>query len=135
MTTAYALLLARCGLSTGEAARLHGVRPDTTKKWSQGTRSAHPDAIDELRALYRQIEHAATDTLAQMRRARPKPTAVELGLASDDHEAQQLGLPCVGAHEALLGLVAARIDLPVRIVPRGSTAATAAAIEAREGPS
>jgi hypothetical protein len=53
-------------------------------------------------------------------------------LASDDYEAQQIGWPCVGAHAAVLGIVAARTNKPLIILPRGSTLATAAAIEAHE---
>jgi hypothetical protein len=58
---------------------------------------------------------------------------IEIGLAADDHEAQALGWPCVGAQEAMLGLVVARCRRPVRIVPRGSTVATAAATDAHDG--
>jgi hypothetical protein len=54
---------------------------------------------------------------------------IELGLASDDAEAKSIGWPCVGAQAAALGVGAALIDNPVTIVPRGSTAATAAAAD------
>ncbi|HQF31786.1 MAG TPA: hypothetical protein PLJ34_10105, partial [Hyphomicrobiales bacterium] len=60
------------------------------------------------------------------------PDSVELGLSSDDHEAQSIGWPCVGAHAAVLGLVAARVDVPLAIVPRGSTIATAGASDAND---
>lgn len=133
MTTAYALLLDRCGLSQREAAAFHGVRLDTVKSWSSGRNRAPAGAIEELRALYARIERAATEALAQiaaLARSHCEPAEIELGLASDDHEAQALGWPCVGAHAAVLGLIAARAGLPVRIVPHGSTAASAAAADA-----
>ena len=55
------------------------------------------------------------------------PDRIEIGLAADDAEARQIGWPCVGAQAAMLGIVAAHVD--VVIVPRGSTPATAAAAD------
>jgi hypothetical protein len=75
------------------------------------------------RHFYAQIERAASDALAAMARV----STVELGLARDDHEARDLGWPCVGAHAAMLGLVAVRATVPVEIVPCGSTVQTAGA--------
>jgi hypothetical protein len=126
MKTTIALLIDRCGLSDRGAADLLMVRIDTIKSWSNGRRIAHPDAIAALRALYRRLEVAANEAL-QIITDHPSDAIVELGLASDDYEAQQLGWPCVDVHAAVLGLVAARTDRQVRIVPRGSTSATAAA--------
>jgi len=128
MTTLYALLLARCGLSHGEAADFHQARLDTIKSWSTGRRQAPAGAIAELRALYAQIERAAGEILATIAE-HPDADIIELGLASDDHEAQGLGWPCVGAQAAMLGIVAARSTGPVVIVPRGSTYSSAAAAE------
>jgi len=131
--TLFALLLDRCGLSYREAADFLSMRLDSVKSCAVGRRTAPPGAIAELRALYRQIERAADEAVGDMRaliKKRGAPEEIELGIASDDHEAQSLGLPCVGAHAALLGLVAARLDVPVIIVPRGSTPATAGAADA-----
>jgi len=119
--TAYALLLDRCGLSQREAAAIHGVRLDTVKSWSAGRNPTPAGAVEELRALYARIERAAGEALALIEGAPPEGE-VELGLAGDDHEAQSLGWPCVGAHAAVLGLVAARARRPVRIVPRAVSA-------------
>jgi hypothetical protein len=131
MTTTFALLCERCGLSVREAAEFLDTRLDTVKSWSSGRREAPPGAIDELRGLYAHIERAAAEGLAMIRRPRPGtlPQLVELGLASDDAEARALGWPCIGAHAAVLGLVAARATLPIEIVPRGATLATAAAAD------
>jgi hypothetical protein len=56
---------------------------------------------------------------------------IALGYPTDDHEAQGLGWPCVGAWRAMAARVVVAA-LPVRLVPRGSSLATAAAIEAHQ---
>ena len=58
----------------------------------------------------------------------------ELGLAADDHEAQQppLGWPCVSAQAQVFGMVAAMVDIKIKIVPRGTTIGSADAIEHHE---
>jgi len=128
MLTVFALLLDRCGLSHREAADVLGVRLDTVKSWAAGRNRAPPGAVADLRTIYARIERAAEEALAVIREQAPE--LVEIGLASDDHEARSLGWPCVGAHAALLGLIAARCGAPVRVVPRGTTAATAGAADA-----
>lgn len=133
--TLFKLLCDRCGLSHGGAADFLGVRVDTVKSWSAGRNPTPAGVIDALRALYRKIERAAGEvvSLAEARiKAGEAPAVLELGLASDDEEARSLGWPCVGAQAAALGIAAARLDLPVRIVPRGSTPATAAAADVRD---
>lgn len=57
----------------------------------------------------------------------PRLDVIELGLASDDHKAQGLGWPCIGTQVAMLGIADARATLRVKIAPRGSTHASAAA--------
>ncbi len=126
MTTTAALLIDRCGLSQREAADVLGVSINTIKSWMAGRASPRPGVIAELRALYARIEHAAEEALAVIA-AHPDAGEIELGFATDDHEAQGRGWPCVGAQAAMLGIVAARCGRPVRLVPRGSTQATAAA--------
>ena len=88
--------------------------------------------IAELRALYARQKQAAAEALAMMAE-RPDVDQVELGYAVDDHEAQGMGWPCATAQWACLGMVAAACDRPVSLVPRGTTVATAAAADAREG--
>lgn len=127
--TPYDLLRRRCGLSQAEAAAFHGVRLDTVKKWCGGINRASPAVLAELRGLHDKIERVATEALAAIAAA-PEAEEIELGFAADDHEAQALGWPCIGAQAASLGLVLARCDRPLRLVPRGSTLATAAAAEA-----
>jgi hypothetical protein len=137
MITVFAALLDRCGLSHREAALFLSVRPDTIKSWSSGRNPAPSGVIAELRKLYATIEKAADaalDQIATLGKAHGLPEVIELAIASDDYEAQQppLGWPCVGAQAAMLGIVAARLDHPIRIVPRGATVAGAAAADAHE---
>ncbi|MEM7428633.1 MAG: hypothetical protein AAF441_21295 [Pseudomonadota bacterium] len=90
--------------------------------------------MNDLRALYAVIDTAALDQADEIERQikRNPVEQIEIGIAVDDHEAQGLGLPCAGAHGALIGLVVTQIDVPFRIVPRGSTVATAGAADERE---
>ncbi|MGI8526748.1 MAG: hypothetical protein ACR2K5_11345 [Pseudolabrys sp.] len=122
MTTTYALLLARCGLSQSEAAAFHDVRPDTVKSWSAGRNQAPPGVIAELRVLYAQIEKAADAAIAEISALmkEQKSDEIEMGLARNDAEAQQLGMPCVGAHRAMIGMVAATVPIKIAVVPRGA---------------
>lgn len=110
-----------------------GVRFDTVNSWSSGRRTPPEGVIRQLRDLYARIEQAASqglagyaDAIAQLGDA---PDAIELGLAADDAEAQSIGWPCVGAMAAAFGLIAARAEVPVRIVPRGAALASAAAAD------
>lgn len=127
--TPYDLLRRRCGLSQPEAADFHKVRLDTVKSWCAGRNRANDGVMAELRRLHEQIERVATEALAVIAAA-PEAEEIELGYATDDHEARTLGWPCGGAQAASLGLVIARCDRPIRLVPRGSTLATAAASDA-----
>ncbi|HVI92336.1 MAG TPA: hypothetical protein VM659_28865 [Dongiaceae bacterium] len=132
MKTVFSLLCDRCGLSQTEAAAFLAARRDTVKSWSSGRNRAPDGVIDELRELYTRIEEAAgaaSDQIEALIKKDGEPEEIEIGLADDDHEARQLGLPCVGAHEALIGLIVASFPgARFKIVPRGSTPATAAAI-------
>ena len=142
MTTEFALLTDICGLSTREAADMFEVRRDTAKSWSSGRGGryqAPPQVLDALVALAASLDRAAREAVAvidQQTKEHDAPDIVELGLASDDHEAQQLGLPAVGAHRALLARVVAlgrAKGYHFQIVPRASTVPTAAAAQNREG--
>lgn len=127
--TPYTLLLQACGLSHREAAELHGVRLDTVKSWSSGRNRAPEGVLADLRTLYTAIRRAADQALAVFAEV-PAGDEIEVGYPADDHEARALGFPCVGAWRAMMALVAAELDRRVALVPRGSTPATAAAIEA-----
>lgn len=129
--TAFALLTGRCGLSQSAAAEVLKVSPSTVDKMTRGVRNTPAGIIDDLQRLYAMIEKAAEEMLATFA-ALPVPaeSPIELGYAADDYEARQLGWPCVGAQLASIGIVMARSPLTFRLVPRGSTPGTAAAMAA-----
>jgi hypothetical protein len=112
--------------------------------WSSGRRSPPQAVLEDLARLHQLIKATAVQQIAQMKTLLVKakaenkmPAFIELGYAADDQEAQLLGLPCVGAHAALLGLIMAGLILDgsvpassLRLVPRGSTPTTAGAADA-----
>lgn len=111
---------------------MHNVRLDTVKSWCAGRARAPVGVIAELRALYARQHQAASQAL-QMIAERPEVREIELGYAVEDVEAQSLGWPCAAAQWASFGMVIAQTDRNITLVPRGTTVATAAAAEAREG--
>ena len=121
--TLIATILRGCGLSQREAADFLGVRLDTLKSWSAGRNPTPQGALDQLHELATRQEQVASEAV-EIWQEQGEPSQIEIGIASDDHEAQSLGWPCVGAHAA----VARRVweilpqGVAVRIVPRGSTA-------------
>ena len=134
METSFKALKSATGMGHEEIAEFLAVRLDTVKAWSRGRRGCPETVIEQMKTLYRQLEAAAGHQAAMIRELtteRPG-AAIEIGIASDDHEARSLGLPGVGAHRTMIGMIIARLDVPVRVVPRGSTVATAAAIEAHQ---
>ena len=138
MTTLFDLLAHACGLSQREATDFLRVRLDPIKSWTSGRRQAPQEALAELAALAAHIDTAAIEAVAQidaMAAQHGAPPEIDLGVASDDAEAQSIGWPCVGAQCASLGLVVARgtkRGYRFRVSPRGSTVATASAADAHE---
>ena len=129
----YLILRDLAGLSLREASDLHRVRLDTVKSWSSGRNGAPDAVIADLRGLIEKQERASREAIAQIEQVRSQHPAaeIELGYPTDDHEAQGLGWPCVGAWRAMAARVVVAA-MPVRLVPRGSSLATAAAIEAHQ---
>lgn len=126
MSTPFDLLRQRCGLSQAEAAAVLDVRLDTVKSWCSGRNPANARVLAELRVLYRRIVQAG-DQLGALRH---QPHWVEvgddgvikevtLGAVESTAAAKRLGFPCVGAHEAALGLAIAALpdDVAVTLVP------------------
>lgn len=133
--TPFALLISLCGLSQREAAEFLDVSASSVDKMSRGTRTTPPGVIDEMRTLIEKQEIAARHTLDEIKKIRARknpPNAIEIGYPVDDHEAQTLGWPCVGAWRGMTARVVAASTVPVQLVPRGSTLATAAAAVARD---
>ena len=132
----YSILISYAGLSHREASEFNKVRLDTVKSWSSGRNRAPEGAIDELIDLVNLQDQMANSALLRIHALAAEngaPEFIELGYPADDYEAQTLGWPCVGAWRAMAARVIAKSTHPVQLVPRGSTPATAAAIEAREG--
>lgn len=127
MMTPFSILMSLAGLSQREAAAFLKVSSSSVDKMARGARSAPDGVIDDLRDLIDQQEDAAEETLALIEEQ--DADEIELGYPSDDHEAQSLGWPCVGAWKAMAARVIAGCDQSVSLVPRGSTPATAAAID------
>lgn len=130
--TPAALLIQLAGLSHREAAEFLGVRPDTVQSWHRrrNPSAAGRGVIDDLRTLIAKQERAAAEAVAQMAKLARKhgaPAEIEIGYPADDHEARHLGWPCVGAWRSMAARVVAASPMPIKLVPRGSTPATAAA--------
>jgi transcriptional regulator with XRE-family HTH domain len=133
--TPIAILLDLAGLSQREAAEFLKCSPSSIDKMARGVRSAPAGIIDELRTLIDRQEEAADyfiDQLDELIAEHGAPETIELGFPADDHEAQTLGWPCVGAWSAMAARVIAQTDLPCVLVPRASTPATAAATDSHE---
>jgi len=129
----FAAVLQGLGLSQRAAAEYLGTRIDSVKAWESGKSAVPAGVWGELRALADRQETAAT-AACEAWEAAGEPASVQLGVASDDSEARQLGWPSAESHLAVARRVWEMLDgaAEVRVVPRGSTVATAAAIEARE---
>jgi hypothetical protein len=130
-TTAFALLCDRCGLTLTEAARYLETDEETVLGWSSGNLACSDHIIAQLRLLYRQISATAEQAMrrfASFTQNQGSPAEVEVGLVADDATAQRLGLPCIGAHRAALGMVIARSHGTrfVLLAPEGSGEASAA---------
>lgn len=136
MTTTFTLLAGACGLSHREAAAFLDVRIDTVKSWSAGRNPVPAGVVAQLADLAQRIIAAADEAAEHTRELigdGDAPEAIELGVASDDHEARTLGWPCAGAHKAVIGWTAAHLIADghaVEILPRGTTIASAGASDA-----
>ena len=128
--TPFALLLDLAGLSQREAGEFLKMSPSSVDKMRRGLRSAPPGALGELRALIAEQERTAAATLELVRGE--GEIMVEIGYPADDAEARALGWPCVGAWAGMAARVTAGLETAPRLVPRGSTPSTAAAIDAHE---
>lgn len=131
--TLFSALLKLSGLSTREAAAFFHVRPDTVKSWSAGRNPAPPGVFDQIYTLIDEQETAAGEGVKIWEKAGQAPT-VECGVASDDHEAQGLGWPSVGAQMAMYARMAEMLARECEIIlsPRGATFSTAAAADVHD---
>ena len=117
--TLFKIALSRLGLSQSEAAAFLKVSVNTVKSWSAGRNPVAPGAWDELFELSDRQEHAAQNMMDEWEEA-GQPSDVELGLASDNHEAQSLGWPSVGAQLAVFARFWELSGIAATISPRRS---------------
>lgn len=138
MTTTFAVLAHFCGLSHSEAAEFLDVSIHTIKKWGVGKRNCPPGAIEQLADLSQTIMATAANALTEIDRlatVHSKPEAIDLGVAVDDIEAQDLGLPFASTHQAVIGQIVAdgmKKGYRFNVVPRGTTTASAAAADVHD---
>lgn len=133
--TPFSAICQLAGLSHREASNILTVRIDTVKSWSNGRNRAPESILGELRSLISQQITTADEVVAMMDRTisdRGRPDTIHIGYPADDHEAQTLGWPCVGAYRAMIARVIYMSQNEIRLVPRGSTITTAAAADAHQ---
>lgn len=112
--TTYNALINASGLSLREAAAFHNVRPDTVKSWSSGRNGVPDGAVDEIYDLVARQLRAAREGAKMIKDIVARQGChedIELGLASDDYEAQGFGWPTVSAHKVVLGLTIGLLPL------------------------
>ena len=113
--TPFKLLCELTGLSTREAGDFLSVRHDTVKSWSSGRNPTPDGVLDQMRDLIDAIENAASGTLDLIEEK--TPDTVEIYYCTSDNQARARGLPCVGAHNAMLARVVAECELPIILQP------------------
>jgi hypothetical protein len=120
MTTAFTILMGRCGLRRREAAEFLGVAPETIDAWAAGS-TLTPSVVAELRALYRKIVHTGRELGEVLRIGLEQQSArhIAIGIVEDDGEARACGFPCAGAHAAAVGIAIMLLpdDVTVDLVP------------------
>lgn len=128
--TPFAILIQFAGLSQREAAAFLNLSPSSIDKMARGVRSTPEGIVNELCDLIERQDVAADQALALI--VDTGAESIELGYPADDHEAQHLGMPSVGAWAAMAARVIANSGTKVVLAPRGSTLSTAAATDAHE---
>ena len=133
--TLFKLLLQSSGLSLREAAELLNSRIDTIKSWSSGRNNAPDGVLYEMSEIIDNLEDQAFNVYNHIKN-HPSAERYEIGYCADDEEARSLGFKCKSLHDAALRRVLEYCEPHEReklvIVPRGSTAGTAAAIDQHE---
>lgn len=136
MTNEFTLMLQACGLSHQQASDYFKVRLDTVKAWVRGKDAPPKRVMEELDHIFRTIEAVITEALGQidkMAEEKGMPEEIEIGYCTDDAEANSLGFPYKSVHDTVIShiLATGRGDgFKFKIVPRGSTLATAGATDA-----
>lgn len=137
MTTSFSLLRNLTGLSSAQAAQFLEVSLDTVKSWNSGRNGAPDWALDDLRNLWRALERRADIGIEQLRATIQEqgfpPEQIEFGAPMTDREArEELDLPFVSCFHTFVAIFMTRTDIPIVIVPRGSTPLSKSLVEARK---
>jgi len=107
--------------------------------WCSGKRSPPPGVLDDLIGLKKRLDEAADQIVKDVRRrvADAPPTGpVEIWTAPTDEAAQARGLPCAGAHVALIRRVIEALEregIAARAVAPGESRAADAAAAVHDG--
>ncbi len=136
IATEFALIRNLVGMNSKETAEFLEVSIDTIKSWNVGRNDAPRHAIEQMKALYYQIEDRASAIIdaqeAMIDEIGSIPECVEIGIPGSDLEAQEVaGFPTVSTMLTLAALVSVGCDIPIKPVKRGSTVDTRGAINAR----
>lgn len=128
--TLFAEILHGCGLSHREAADYLKASAGSIASYASGRRVPPNGMLSELHELAARQEAAAEKAL-QIWEEAGEPDEIEIGIASDDHEAQSLGWPCRGAHAAVIRRLWEMLPpfTEFIVVPRGATLSSAAAAD------
>lgn len=127
----FRILAESTGLSLQEAADFLRADERTVRRWLEGENPPTETLTQMFTLIDRQARAAAESIrVIEARLATAAMLAfIDLGISTDDHEAQSLGWPTASAHGAVIRRVV--VTLPhslrhlIRIVPRGSTIASA----------
>jgi len=131
--TPFSMLLHAGGFPPREAARILEVREDTVRQWIKGRREPPIDALIAMATYVAHQVSVADEVIEQV--VQDTQDSVELGIATDDAEAQSLGWPSALAQHRVIGRITAELiieGIEVTVVPRGSTAISASAADAHD---
>ncbi len=129
--TPFAAYLATSNVTYEQAAHHFGLPVTTIEDWASG-RSKAPDEATEWahQLIVGMLTKANTLTAAyeDLKANYGEPGEIEIGISTDDHEAQLNGFMSKTHERATMGLALAQLPTGViKLVPRGSTLGTAAA--------
>jgi hypothetical protein len=129
--TPFACLLAATGLSYAEAGLVLGSTKETVRDWARGKSRTPPDALDwahELVAVMMAKADTLVDACEDLAGQYGAPSVIEIAVSTDDYEAQMNGFLNLAHERSTIGLAVAQLPVgSVKIAPRGSTIALAAA--------
>ena len=129
--TLFACLLAASGLSYAEAGLVLGATKETVRDWARGKSRTPADALKwahELAATMMAKADTLVDACEDLADKHGAPSVIEIAVSTDDHEAQINGFQNMVHERATLGLAIAQLPVgSVKVAPRGSTIALAAA--------